>query len=178
MIKSKILLICLSVYCLGVHAQSLKISAKDSEVKFVIKNLGVSTTGQFKDIEGSIEFVTSDLSRSSFNVTVLTNSLDTDNNLRDKHLSKDGYFDTAKYPRMRFISAKVTGKQGNYVMEGNLTIKDITKPITFPFTATRQDNGYIFKGSFDLNRRDFGVGGKSLTMSDKLTVNLSVSALK
>jgi polyisoprenoid-binding protein YceI len=63
-------------------------------------------------------------------------------------------------------------------MVGNLTIKGITKPVQFGFSATPSATGYTFAGEFDINRRDFGVGGKSAVMADKLKVNLIVSAKK
>ena len=63
-------------------------------------------------------------------------------------------------------------------MVGNITIKGTTKEIQFPFKATPKDNGYLFEGSFKLNRRDFNVGGSSISMSDNLDVNLSVFAKK
>jgi len=67
-------------------------------------------------------------------------------------------------------------KDGYYYLFGNLTIKGVTKEVKFPFTATAKDGGYLFEGSFKLNRRDFGVGGSSLSLGDDLTVSLSVLA--
>jgi polyisoprenoid-binding protein YceI len=61
-------------------------------------------------------------------------------------------------------------------MYGNLTIKGVTKPIEFGFGATPKNGGYLFDGEFKINRRDFGVGGNSVSLSDKLTVTLSVFA--
>jgi polyisoprenoid-binding protein YceI len=61
-------------------------------------------------------------------------------------------------------------------MYGNLTIKGVTKPVEFGFGATPKDGGYFFDGEFKINRRDFGVGGSSVSLSDKLTVTLEVLA--
>ncbi|MCI0751233.1 MAG: YceI family protein, partial [Flammeovirgaceae bacterium] len=58
---------------------------------------------------------------------------------------------------------------------GKLTIKNVTKEISFPFTATKQDNGYLFKGGFTINRRDFGVGEGSLSLADELMVKFSIA---
>ena len=63
-------------------------------------------------------------------------------------------------------------------MFGNITIKGVTKEIKFPFTFTAKDGGYLFEGEFKINRRDFGVGGKSFSISDELSVELSVFAKK
>jgi polyisoprenoid-binding protein YceI len=67
---------------------------------------------------------------------------------------------------------------GRYFVVGNLTIKGVTKVVQFGFSATPNDKGYIFKGEFDINRRDYGVGGSSISMSDNLKVSLDITATK
>ena len=63
-------------------------------------------------------------------------------------------------------------------MYGDLTIKGVTKPVEFGFGAIPKDGGYFFDGQFTINRRDYGVGGSSISLSDNLTVSLSVLAKK
>jgi polyisoprenoid-binding protein YceI len=63
-------------------------------------------------------------------------------------------------------------------MEGRITIRGVTKNISFPFTVVQGTDADHFEGEFRLNRRDFGVGGSSWVMSDELTVSLSVRAIK
>ena len=105
-------------------------------------------------------------------------TIDTDIESRDKDLRKSNYFDVANFPKLSFKSTKVskTNKAGYLYMFGNITIKGVTKEIKFPFKATAKDGGYFFEGSFKLNRRDFGLGGNSISLSDDLTVTLSVFA--
>jgi polyisoprenoid-binding protein YceI len=67
--------------------------------------------------------------------------------------------------------------KGCYQFSGALTIKGKSKPISFPFTATPSADGYLFKGSFKMNRRDFNIGGTS-TVSDELEVNINLIAKK
>jgi len=83
----------------------------------------------------------------------------------------------ANYPRIHFLSTKITGKGGAFTMTGHLTIKGKSKDVSFPFTASPADDGYLFKGSFKINRKDFGVGGTS-TISNELEVVLNVHAAK
>jgi polyisoprenoid-binding protein YceI len=64
------------------------------------------------------------------------------------------------------------------MVEGNLTIKGVSKFISFPFTATATANGYVLAGQFKINRRDFNVGGSSWVLSDELSVSLNVAAIK
>lgn len=149
-----------------------------SKVHFVIKNFGIKTGGDFSGLKGTMKFDLKNLSAWAFDVTVESSTIDTDNGSRDGHLKKSEYFDVAKYPVIRIVSTKFTpgDKPGWYVFSGNLTIKDITKPIQFPFKVNSSKDGYIFAGEFDMNRRDFNVGSSSVSMADNLKVSLSIFA--
>jgi len=149
-----------------------------SKVHFVIENFGIATGGDFTGLTGKIKFDPADPASSDFDVSVDASSVNTDIGARDNHLRKSEYFDVKNYPRLLFKSTRVTkaNKDGYLYMFGKITIKGVTKDVQFPFTATPKDDGYLFEGSFKLNRRDFGVGGNSLTLSDGVTITLSVVA--
>ena len=151
-----------------------------SKVRFVIKNFGINTGGTFEGLAGTIVFDPANLAGASFNVSVDAKSVDTDVEARDNHLRKEEYFDVEKYPKLSFRSTKITttNKEGYLFMFGVITIKNISKEISFPFQQTSKDGGVLFEGEFKLNRRDFGVGGKSFSMSDELNVELSIFAKK
>lgn len=151
-----------------------------SKVHFVIKNFGINTGGDFKGLKGSIKFDPVNFAASAFDVSVDAATIDTDNSSRDDHLRKSDYFDAATYKTINFKSTKVVKSTvaGRFYVYGNLTIKGVTKPVEFGFGATPKDGGYVFDGEFEINRRHFGVGGSSISMSDKLTVSLSVFAKK
>ncbi|HEX2683610.1 MAG TPA: YceI family protein [Ferruginibacter sp.] len=150
----------------------------NSKVHFVIKNFGIRIGGDFSGLKGTIAFDPEKLGTSLFDVTVDASTVDTDNSSRDGHLKKAEYFDVATYKTIHFKSTKVTRSSvaGRFYVFGNLTIKGVTKPVEFGFSATAKNGGYLFDGDFDINRRDFGVGGSSVSMSDNLTVSLSVFA--
>jgi polyisoprenoid-binding protein YceI len=150
-----------------------------STMKFTIKNLGIGMDGAFSGFEGTINFDPQNIAASHFDVTINASTVNTDNSLRDDHLKGNSYFDVKNYPRIRLTSDKITGtnKNGVYMVSGQLTIKGRSKPISFPFTAAPSADGYIFKGSFKINRRDFEVGGASI-VSDELTVFLNVMVKK
>jgi polyisoprenoid-binding protein YceI len=161
-------------------SQDYKPDAAASKVNFVIKNFGIRTKGTFSDVAGTITFNPKNLSGSKFNVSVKANTVNTDNGSRDKHLKKSDYFDVEKFPSISFISTKVTESTiaGRYFVVGDITIKGITKAVQFGFSATATASGYNFKGEFDINRRDFGVGGSSMSLSDNLKVMLDVFTTK
>jgi polyisoprenoid-binding protein YceI len=151
---------------------------QSSSVNFTIKNLGFGVDGTFKGLQGDIAFDPANLATSVFDVTLDASTVNTDNSLRDGHLKGDSYFDVKNYPRILFVSTKVSaGKSGAYLMTGKLTIKKTTKVISFPFSATSSNAGFVFKGTFSINRKDYDVGGTS-TISDNLDVSLNILAKK
>lgn len=168
-----------STFLLSAQATYTPVDA-ESKVHFVIKNFGIRTGGDFSGLNGTIKFSPENYAASVFDVTVDANTIDTDNNSRDGHLRKAEYFDVATYKTIHFKSTKVvlSSVKGRFYIYGDLTIKGVTKPVEFGFGATAKDGGYVFDGEFSINRRDFGVGGSSISLSDNLTVSLSVFAKK
>lgn len=155
-----------------------KPAGQGSSVQFVIENFGFDVNGSFKGINGTINFDPQNLSNAHFDVDIDAGTVNTDNSLRDSHLRGDSYFDVKNHPRIRLESTKIEAtKPGSYVITGKLTIKNSTQNISFPFTATPAADGYQFKGTFKINRKDFGVGGTS-SISDELQVSLNIIAKK
>jgi len=150
---------------------------EESNVHFIIHNFGFKVSGSLASPEGEIVFIPEDPAKSSFRVTIKSESIFTDNNSRDEHLKEEDYFDVKNHPLIRFASSGVraTGKNGSYEATGILTIKDKNKEIKLPFTAVKSGSGWLFAGGFKMNRRDFGVGGSS-TISNELTVEIKVVA--
>jgi polyisoprenoid-binding protein YceI len=177
--KLSFLILSFYIYSGGLFAQStLTPVDTKSKVHFVIKNFGIKTGGDFKGLKGNIKFYPANPAASAFDVTIDAGTIDTDNESRDNHLRKAEYFDAATYKTIQFKSTKVVFSKvaGRFYMYGNLTIKGVTKPVEFGFGATPKDGGYVFDGEFKINRRDFGVGGSSVSLSDNLTISLSVYA--
>jgi polyisoprenoid-binding protein YceI len=177
--KTVFLLAAFFMYASCITAQRiLSPIGANSKVHFVIKNFGIKTGGDFKGLKGTIKFLPANLAASAFDITVDAVTVDTDNESRDEHLRKAEYFDAATYKTIQLKSTQITTSSiaGRYFMTGNLTIKGVTKSIGFGFSATPKDGGYVFDGEFKINRRDFGVGGSSVSLSDNLNVSLSVLA--
>jgi polyisoprenoid-binding protein YceI len=174
----KIILFLLIISAAKIASAQYKPADQGSALTFRIKNFGFDVTGTFSGLQGSINFDPQNLTNGSFDVNINAATVNTDNSLRDKHLKDDGYFDVKNYPHIYFVSGKITAaKNGAYNLSGKLTIKDKTKEISFPFTVAPSADGYVFKGSFKINRKDFGVGGTS-TIADELEVTLNVHAVK
>ena len=162
-----------------VASAQLRAVDEGSSVKFTIDNFGFGVDGSFKGIQGTVDFDPKNAGSGHFDVSIDAATVNTDNSLRDSHLRNDSYFDVQNYPRIRLVSTRIisTEKAGTWQFTGQLTIKNISKEVSFAFTAEPSGNGLDFKGSFKIKRKDFNVGGSS-TISNELTVSLNVIATK
>jgi polyisoprenoid-binding protein YceI len=166
------------VAALSGHAQSLKASEPKSKVNFSIKNFGLKTDGSLTGLQGSMDLDPATGVPRSINLSVDANSINTNNKMRDNHLRKAEYFDVAKHPRLLFTANSFTKTSTGYLVKGNLTIKGTTKAVEINCVTTKDNNGYSFQGSFPLNRRDYNVGGGSISLSDDLTVNFQITFIQ
>jgi polyisoprenoid-binding protein YceI len=177
--KMKYLLtIFLSLFTILLSAQSLRPIDNESEISFTINNFGLSTKGSLSGLTGSIIWNQADVKTASFNVSIASKTINTDNRLRDDHLKKLDYFNVEKFPTINIQSnqIKVGSKPGEFNMDATLTIKGVLKNINFPFSVINQNNKQIFSANFEINRRDFGIGGGSISLSNTVKISLKVIA--
>ncbi len=142
-----------------------------SSVKFTVSHLTVSEVeGRFGTFNGDIEATTADFNNAKITFTVAVNSITTDNEGRDKHLKSDDFFNAEKYPQMTFTSTSFKKLKNNiYSLTGDLTIRDVTRKITFavlyggtvvdPWGNTKAG----FKASGKISRKDYGLKWNKLT---------------
>lgn len=156
-----------------------QVKVAKTKITFQIKNLGINTNGFFGNMQANIQFDPATLATSTIEANVDVNSINTDNDTRDEHLRSDEFFDAAKYPKITMRSVSFKHKSGNnYSGQFTVTMKDKTKVFEVPFTYIPAANGATFKGSFKLNRLDFGVGDKSLVLSNDVTVFIEAETSK
>jgi polyisoprenoid-binding protein YceI len=180
-----------SVKYMPIPAGTYKIDPPHTVVGFSIRHLEINwVSGRFKDVEGSINFDDRNISKSSVNFKAKIDSVDTGVAGRDKHLKTADFFDAAKFPEMTFASTKVEKKGKAYMLTGDLTIKGVTKSVSFPFTVTGAVKdpwgGTRFGVSAEtrINRRDFGINygnplaAGGMDVGDMVTVNLNFEAVK
>ena len=150
---------------------SWKLDNAHSNVKFSVTHLLISEVdGSFKSFDGSLQASKPDFSDAAVVFSVDIKSITTDNEMRDKHLQSDDFFNAEKYPAMTFKGVSMTKKDDhNYVLEGDLTIRDVTKRVAFAvmYGGTVKD-GYGstkagFKASTVINRFDFNLKWNKLT---------------
>jgi polyisoprenoid-binding protein YceI len=153
---------------------------EQSTIQFRIKNMGINTGGTLRGLRGTIQFDEAKLSTSFCKVTVDVTTIDTRSKGRDNHIKKSDFLDVLAFPVISFQSTQITAlvNQSGYRMQGILTIKGVSKPISFPFQVKKEKSGYRFTGEMQLNRLDFGVGESSWILSSPVTVQLNVLAIQ
>lgn len=163
------------------QATSWKLDKVHSVVKFSVTHMVVSETeGSFKLFDGTVDHTKADFSDAKINFTVDVNSISTDNEGRDKHLKSDDFFSAEKFPQMKFESTSMTPLGGNkYKLAGNLTIKDVTKPVTFDVTyggtiTTSRGTKAGFKATTTINRFDYNLKWDRATEAGSLVVSKEV----
>ena len=168
------------------------LDATHTRIGFAARHAMVTTVrGTFGDFEGTAQLDGGDPSRSTATLVIKAASLTTGNPDRDAHVSGADFLDVASYPELRFASTSAEKVDDEtYRMTGDLTIKDVTRPVTIDFTyvgAVQDPWGNTrlgFEGSTKISRKDWGLtwnvaleaGG--ILVSDKITLEFDVSAVK
>ena len=160
-----------------------------SSIGFSVRHLVVSKIrGTFEAFTGAI--VVAEDGTPSVTAEIAVDSLHTGNEQRDAHLKAADFFEADKYPTATFVSTGVRADGDNYVLDGDFTLKGITKPVslTLEFNGVNPGMGHGqvagFEASVVLNRKDFGIdidmpletGGA--VVGDKVTITLAIEALK
>lgn len=162
-----------------------KIDPTHTATVFSWNHFGFSTpSANFSDIQGTINVDNAKPANSSVNVTIPLSSLNTNVKVLDEHLLKAEFFDAEKYPNITFKSTKVQAlAQNKYKITGDLTIKNVTKPVVLDAVLNKQavhpmskaqTIGFNATTSFD--RSAFGVGAYVPNVGDKITVNITTEA--
>jgi polyisoprenoid-binding protein YceI len=136
-----------------------------THVGFSVRHMMVSTVrGHFKTYSATVNLDTNDFTRSTFEGEVDVASIDTGNADRDNHLRAADFFDAAAHPKIGFKSTTIERKgDGEFMVHGDLTIRGVTKPVTFTveFHGTGKNPwGKTVAGlqaHATVNRKDFGL---------------------
>lgn len=135
--------------------------------------------GAFGDTSGAVVFNESNLGASSFDITIKIASVSTRNDRRDGHLRSGDFFDAAKFPEATFKSTSWTRSGDAYEVAGNLTIRNITKPVTARVEKTGESGDLIgFEATLDIKRSDFGMTFMLDGLGDDVRIIAAIEAKK
>jgi polyisoprenoid-binding protein YceI len=105
-----------------------------TDVGFAVRHLMVSKVrGRFGDLEGTVE-IAEDPTQSTLDVTIHAASVDTRNEQRDAHLRSPDFFDTEQFPVLRYRSTRIEAAGDVWVVDGELTIRDVSRPVQLEVT--------------------------------------------
>lgn len=148
-----------------------------SEVHFKVKHLVISTvSGTFKTFEGSLESENDDFHNASIEFTLDVNSIDTNQEQRDTHLKSADFFDAEKFPKISFKSVAFEKDDDDYLLTGDLTMKDVTKSVKLnvEYGGTATDFYGNDKAGFEvsgkISRKEFGLTWDGITEAGAIVV--------
>jgi polyisoprenoid-binding protein YceI len=166
-------------------ADTFKLDPVHSFVLFSVQHLGIANTyGRFNDVAGTVIFDRDNPSRSSVDLTVRVESLDTHNAIRERSLMSPDFFDVKQFPTMTFKSTKVEGSGDALKVSGDLTIRGVTRPVTVDFKKGGEGKGVFgeMRGGgetrFTIKRSDFGMNFELGEVGDEVTIILSLEGVK
>jgi len=148
-------------------AVTYAVDAAHTSVNFRVKHLFTYVDGRFSTFDGTIEFDPEAPEKTVVSGTIDATSIDTNVEKRDAHLRSADFFDVEKFPKIAFRSTKVTDvdqKAGTAKLHGDLTIKDVTRPVVLDasFLGAASDpwgnKKAGFTGTTTINRKEFGLG--------------------
>jgi polyisoprenoid-binding protein YceI len=165
------------------HGDEYSVDAVHSSVGFKIQHLGLSwIQGRFNDISGSFT-LDKDPAKSSFTLTLKTDSIDTNNKNRDDHLKGGDFFNAKQYATITFKSTSVKAVEGGYEVKGDLTMHGETKPISFTLKGGKEvdfmgKKHTGFTTELTLKRSDFGMDKFKEMLSDEVPVSVGFEGVK
>ena len=175
-----------------VPAGTWKVDPTHSSAAFEVKHMMISTVrGHFREFEGTLEAAEDDPANSRASGVAKVASIDTGNPERDEHLRSPDFFDSERYPEIRFESTRIEHVEGGtYRVAGDLTIKDVTREVEMTATVEgagedpwgNERVGVAVRGVID--RTEFGLrwqqrlarGG--LLVGEEVSVLLDISAVR
>lgn len=170
---------------------SWRIDPRHSHIGFQVRHAMITTVrGRFTAVDGTAVVDETTPAASQVDLSIDVASVETGVADRDRHLRTGDFFDVEQFPTMSFSSTRVDRDGSVWTVTGDLTIKEVTRPVTIDFEHTgvvRDPHGHVragFEGEVSVNRKDWNLSyntvleaGGSL-IGDKVKLVLDVSAIR
>ncbi len=154
-----------------------------THIGFSVKHILGMVPGEFRDYDGAFSFDEKKPEAANVKIVIKSDSINTDNEMRDKHLRSPDFFDTEKFPDLTFVgkkNRKIEGSENKYALVGDLTLHGVTKPVTLNVEYLGSDSMMGakmvgFSAATRLDRRDFGLSWSKTLASGNLVVGNDVN---
>lgn len=160
-------------------ATNWTVDTGSAKVGFSVHGPFGTVNGTFSGLQAVLHFDPADLAGSSIEASIDAKTVSSGIGLRNHHLrTEEQWLNTDKYPRITFKSKKI-GKTGSgYTATGDLTIKEVSRTVSIPFSFSASGNTGVFKGGFSFKRLDFNLGKPGGVVGDVITITLEVPVKK
>jgi polyisoprenoid-binding protein YceI len=166
-------------------ADTYTVDGVHSSVSFKIEHMGISRVhGRFNKFDGSIAIDKADAGKSSFTLSIKTDSVDTGNEGRDKHLRSPDFFDAKQYAEITFKSTSVKAIKAGYEVEGDFTMHGKTKKIKFNLQGGGKEVEAMgakhigFVTDLTVKRSDYGMVDKNPGLGDEVQVSIGLEGTR
>jgi polyisoprenoid-binding protein YceI len=173
-------------------AATWQIDSSHSNASFSVRHMMVSNVrGAFSKVAGTVDYDPKNPMAMKINATIDVTTIDTRDQRRDDHLKSADFFDVAKFPSMTFVSRNVVKKGKGYIVNGDLTLHGVTKPVALsldgPAPEIKDPYGNMRTGATAttvVNRKDFGLAWSKLletggaVVGDEVTITLELEATR
>jgi len=156
-----------------------------SSVGFKARHLGISWIhGRFNEVSGKFSLDREHPSKSTFELSIKVDSVDTNNKARDEHLRQPDYFDTKQYPTIEFKSTSTKAIKGGYEVRGEFTMHGTTKKLTLVLTGGKEHDfrdvkRVAFSTNISLKRSDFGFDKRAIgAIGDKALIFIDCEGVR
>jgi polyisoprenoid-binding protein YceI len=133
---------------------------ENSKIEFHASSTFAKVVGVFQDWNADFKLNSDTLENASLLLDIQAGSVHTGSGFKDKEVKGKNFFNVTQFPEIKFVSDGVLPDPDphKFTMTGNLTLRGITRPLTIAIVTATESNGtHKIKGSFDFNRRDFGM---------------------
>ncbi len=139
----------------------LPVTTENSTIEFVGSKVTGKHDGGFKAFSGTIDFVNGKAEKSTVSVEIDMNSVFSDNADLTDHLKRADFFDVAQFPKATFTSTKIVADRAkganSFNVTGDLTLRGVTKAVTFPATINVNETDVAVNADFAINRKEFAI---------------------
>lgn len=174
---------------LAQDAAAWTIQKDASKLTFTATQMGASFEGSFGVFDGTIRFDPANLPGSKADIAITMDSIETGSTDRNSYVRMADWLDIAKFPQGHFVTSAIEkGLDANqYVAKGNLTIRDVTLPVTLPFILSIEKDAQgadvaTMQGDTTINRLDFGIGQgqwkDTKSVSGEIGIHISLKAVR
>ena len=174
----------------GWAAGTWMIDPAHTVVSFTVRHLMSRVRGTFSEVSGQI-VTSADVTGSTATADIGMSSVSTGNEMRDNHLRSADFFDAERYPVMKFAGTGPRPLDGAWVLAGELTIRDVTRPVAFEVeflgsdpTGLQGEPRIGFSARAAISRSDFGLtfglgaDATKIVIGDKVDIALDVQAFQ